>query len=83
MKYDLTLTKIKNTKFSSLYDHFIIGEKLSKKQYESLLAIAICFTNAEETYVQQLGYRIIVEYGNQTEDYIPLYEIAVNKGLPH
>ena len=81
MKYDLTLTKIKNTKFSSLYDHFIIGEKLSKKQYESLLAIAICFTNAEETYVQQLGYRIIVEYGNQTEDYIPLYEIAVNKGL--
>lgn len=81
MKYDLTLTKIKNTKFSSLYDHFIIGEKLSKKQYESLLAIAICFTNAEDTYVQQLGYRIIVEYGNQTEDYIPLYEIAVNKGL--
>lgn len=81
MKYDLTLAKIKNTDFASLYDRFIIGEKLSQKQYESLLAIAICFTNAEDTYVQQLGYRIIVEYCNQTEDYIPLYEIAVNKGL--
>lgn len=46
-----------------------------------MLAIAICFTNADDTNVQQLGYRIVVEYCNQTNDYIPLYEIAVNKGL--
>ena len=81
MKYDLTLAKIRNTDFASLYDRFIIGEKLSQKQYEILLAIAICFTNADDTNVQQLGYRIVVEYCNQTNDYIPLYEIAVNKGL--
>lgn len=81
MKYDLTLAKIRNTDFASLYDRFIVGEKLSKKQYEILLAIAICFTNADDTIVQQLGYRIVVEYCNQTNDYIPLYEIAVNKGL--
>ena len=81
MKYDLTLAKIKNTDFASLYDRFIIGEKLSKKRYEILLAIAICFTNADDINVQQLGYRIVVEYCNQTNDYIPLYEIAVNKGL--
>lgn len=81
MKYDLTLTKIKNTNFASLYGSFIVGEKLNKKQYESLLAIAICFTNADNTYVQHLGYRIIVDYCNQTGDYIPLYEIAINKGL--
>ena len=81
MKYDLTLAKIKNTDFASLYDRFIIGEKLSKKQYEILLAIAICFANADDINVQQLGYRIVVEYCNQTNDYIPLYEIAVNKGL--
>ena len=81
MKYDLTLAKIKNTDFASLYDRFIIGEKLSKKQYEILLAIAICFTNADDINVQQLGYRIVVDYCNQTNDYIPLYEIAVNKGL--
>ncbi len=81
MKYDLTLAKIRNTDFASLYDRFIVGEKLSQKQYEILLAIAICFTNADDTNVQQLGYRIVVEYCNQTNDYIPLYEIAVNKGL--
>ena len=76
MRFDLTLTKIKNTGFSTLYDRFIIGEKLSTKQYESLLAIAICFTNATDINVQQLGYRIIVEYCNQTHNYIPLYEIV-------
>lgn len=81
MKYDLTLVKIRNTNFALLYDRFIVGEKLSQKQYEILLAIAICFTNADDTKVQQLGYRIVVEYCNQTNDYIPLYEIAINKGL--
>lgn len=49
MRYDLTLAKIRNTDFASLYDRFIIGEKLSQKQYEILLAIAICFTNADDT----------------------------------
>lgn len=81
MKYDLTLAKIRNTDFASLYDQFIVGEKLSQKQYEILLAIAICFTNADDINVQQLGYRIVVEYCNQTNNYTPLYEIAVNKGL--
>lgn len=81
MKYDLTLAKIRNTDFASLYDRFIIGEKLRKSQYEILLAIAICFTNADDANVQGLGYRIVVEYCNQRRDYIPLYEIAVNKGL--
>lgn len=81
MKYDLTLAKIRNTDFASLYDRFVVGEKLSQKQYEILLAIAICFTNADDINVQQLGYRIVVEYCNQTNDYIPLYEIAINRGL--
>lgn len=81
MKYDLTLAKIRNTDFASLYDRFIVGEKLRQKQYETLLAIAICFTNADDVNVQQLGYRIVVEYCNQTNNYIPLYEMAVNKGL--
>lgn len=81
MKNDLTLSKIKKTSFESIYDCFIVGENLSKKQYESLLAIAICFTNAADVNVQHLGYRIIVDYCNQTKDYIPLYEIGINKGL--
>ena len=81
MKYDLTLKKIKKTNFSLLYNKFIIGDNLSYKQYESLLAIAICFINADSVEVQRLGYRIIVEYCNQKNNYIPLYEITINKGL--
>ena len=81
MKYDLTLTKIKNTDFNLLYDRFIIGEKLSEKQYEILLAVAICFINANDVSVQRLGYRIIVEYCNQSREYHALYEIAINTGL--
>lgn len=81
MKYDLTLAKIRNTDFASLYNQFIVGKELSPKQYEILLAIAICFTNADNVNVQQLGYRIVVEYCNQTKDYTSLYEISINKGL--
>ena len=80
MKYDLTLAKIRNTEFASLYDKFIIGEKLSQKQYEILLAIAICFTTADGINVPQLWYRIVVVYCNQTDDYTPLYKISVSKG---
>lgn len=81
MWYDLTIAKIKNTSFSTLYDRFIIGEELSKKEYECLLSIAICFTYAEDNDVQRFGYRIIVDYCNKAHDYVPLYEITINKGL--
>lgn len=81
MKFDLTLRKLNNTNFASLYDRFIVGEELSPKEYECLLAIAICFTNAMDVLVQQLGYRIIVEFCNQKNSYTSLYEISINKGL--
>lgn len=81
MKRDLTLAKIKNTAFASLYNRFLLGESLNRREYKSLLAIAICFTNADDIKVQQFGYRIIVEYCNQTGDYAPLYEISINEGL--
>ena len=81
MKNDLTLKKIKNTNFEVLYNDFIIRKPFNKKQYEKMLSIAICFLNAKNTFVKQLGYRIIVEYCNQTSDYVPLYEIAINNGL--
>lgn len=81
MRYDLTLAKIRNTDFVTLYNRFIIGDPLRQKECECLLAIAICFTNADDVNVQQLGYRIIVEYCNQVKDYAPLYEISINTGL--
>ena len=81
MKFDLSLKKIKNTDFSLLYNRFIIRHKLTTNEYKTILAIAVCFINAENINVKQLGYRIIVEYCNQTNDYAPLYEISINNGL--
>lgn len=81
MNEDITLRMIKGTIFRSLYNRFIIGFDLSKKEYENLLALAICFVRSKNGDVQKLGYRIIVEYCNQKHDYIPLYEIAINTGL--
>lgn len=78
---NLTLRKICNTDFSKLYKRFLLDEDLSSKEYERILSIAILFINTEILYIQRLGYRIIVIYGNRTGDYSPLYEIAINKGL--
>lgn len=77
----LTLRKIKNTSFPSLYRRFLLDDGLSNDDYRRMLSLAIIFINSENIFVQQLGYRIIVIYGNRTKDYLPLYEIAVNKGL--
>lgn len=81
MNYDLTIRQIKKTDFISLYNLFLTGKDMNLKQYETVLALAICFINANDEDVKRLGYRIIVEYCNQTNDYIPLYEIAINYGL--
>lgn len=81
MKFDLTLRKLNNTNFASLYDRFIVGEELSPKEYECLLAIAICFTNATDVLVQQLGYRIIVEFCNQKIAIHPYMRFQLIKGF--
>ncbi len=78
---DLTLAKIKNSSAAPIYRRFIVGEKLSDSEYVTLLKLALCFLNAEAVDVRRLGYRILVEYGNQTGDYAPLYEVAINQGL--
>src|SRR5699024_9077712 len=43
--------------------------------------LAIIFINEQDENILKLGYRIIVLYCNQTKDYKPLYDIALNKGL--
>ncbi len=80
-KRDLTLEEIKKTSFDALYHRFILGETLNANEYETLLALAVCFLNADAVDVRRLGYRILVEYGNQTGEYAPLYEVAINQGL--
>ena len=77
----LTLRKIRNTTFPTLYKRFLLDEELSSKEIERLLSIAIIMLNSSNIDVQRLGYRIIVIYSNRTQDYAPLYEISINQGL--
>lgn len=78
---ELTLRKIKNTAFPEFYRRFLLNESFTSTDNRRMLSLAIIFINSENIYVQNLGYRIIVIYGNRTKDYLPLYEIALNKGL--
>ena len=78
---DLTLRKIKNTPFPSFYRRFLLDNDLTSEDNRRMLSLAVLFINSDNIYVQQLGYRIIVIYGNRSNDYLPLYEVALNKGL--
>ena len=77
----LTLRRLKKTNFGQLYKKLVIGETLTRKDYIKLLALAVIFINEKDPNIIKLGYRIIVLYCNQTKDYKPLYDIAINKGL--
>lgn len=76
----MTLTRVRNTDFPQLYREFMLDEEMPLKDKEKILAIATIFLNSENTYVQNLGYRIILVFCNRTKDYRPLYEVAVNLG---
>lgn len=80
MKKDLTLARVRNTDFPRLYRKFILDEEMQLKDKEKILEIATIFLNSENTYVQNLGYRIVLVFCNRTKDYRPLYEVAVNLG---
>lgn len=77
----LTLNRLRNTDFDILYQKLIIGNHITETEYKKLLTLAIIFINESDQNILKLGYRIIVLYCNQTKDYKPLYDIAINKGL--
>ncbi len=80
-KKDLSIARIKNTKFSELYERFLLKKNLTSSDYLKVLSIAVIFINSHIDTTRKLGYRIIVIYCNQTHDYKPLYEIALNMGF--
>ena len=63
----LTLRKIKNTNFESLYKRFLLNDGLTRSDYETMLELAIVFLNSVELTVQKLGYRIVVIYTNRED----------------
>lgn len=78
---ELTLSRIKNTQFNKLFKKIVLEESLSQVEYQKLLSIAIVLLNEKDLHVRRLGYRVIVLYCNQTNDYKPLYDISLNQGL--
>ena len=81
MAKELTLSKLKNTDFMEFYLSFLEKDQLTRADSELALSLAVCFINSKNIYIKRLGYRIIVQYCNKTQDYAPLYELAINYGL--
>lgn len=78
---ELTIRKLANTKFKSLYFQFLKGDELADSEIVKLLAIAVVFLNHTTPEIRRLGYRIILFYGNATGQYQALYDVALNSGL--
>lgn len=78
---DLTLRKLNNTSFPQAYEEFLLNKHMNRTKYLKILEIATLFINSVNQNIKKLGYRIILVYCNRTNEYKPLYEIAVNTGL--
>ena len=76
----ITLRILRNTKFLTLYRKLLLGKDLDEREKEALLIIAVILINAGDENAQDLGYRVVVLYGNHLSDYEPLYDIAISKG---
>lgn len=78
---NLTIRIINNTNFPEAYEDFLLNRNMNESKYRKMLSLATLFLNSLNKNIQRLGYRIIVIYCNRTEDYSPLYDIAVNSGI--
>ena len=70
-----------NSDFTSLFEKLILNKEISDEEIQYLLKTAIFFLNFGDTYLQRLGYKILVVYSNRYNDYKPLYDFAINKGF--
>lgn len=78
----LTLKRLYNTEFKSLYWKFLSSPgNMTIKELEVLLSLGTYFVSLENEHIQKLGYRIFLLYSKYTEDYKPLYELSINKGF--
>ncbi|MEP4888945.1 MAG: hypothetical protein ABJV04_02880 [Aliiglaciecola sp.] len=77
----LTLRRLLNTDFSTLYQKLLLEDRLEKNEYLKLLSISIVLANQDELLLKQLAYRIILKYSINSMDYAPLYDFALNHGL--
>lgn len=85
---DLTFNRFKHHSFAeeyvlfkSVYNKLFFNTEFSDDEKSKILAIAVLFSNQSDEILKNLGYRIVLAYALQTNDYIPLYDIAINTGL--
>jgi len=77
----LSIKRLLNTSFVGVYKKLILKEELTKGEIVKLLSIAVILANQKKIELNRLGYRIVLSYGNQTGDYVPLYDLSINTGL--
>lgn len=75
------LKTIRNSNLIDLYRNLLLGEDLRIAEKEALLTAAVIFLNDSNLDLQSLGYRIVILYSNLTNDYVPLYDVALGKGF--
>lgn len=85
---ELTLNRLKHHSFSEMYKIFIsvyqklfLDDELTDGDINKILSMVVLFSNQSEKILKRLGYRMALAYGNKTNDYTPLYDIAINSGL--
>lgn len=72
---------INDTAFLNAYTKLATGdsETITKQEKFLLLKFAVIFLNYGEKELEKFGYKIILNYSNLFNDYIPLYDISMNK----
>lgn len=84
--YDITLKKVRNkqnlddSSFLSVYKKLVLFDgNLSNEEKSFILKVAIYFLNSKDQDIERFGYKIILRYCNQFNDYEPLRDIALSR----
>ncbi|MBF4354303.1 DEAD/DEAH box helicase family protein, partial [Vibrio anguillarum] len=64
-----------------IYYKLIGSEKLSEDDIGKILSIVIIFSNQSDNRLKNLAYRMSLLYGLKTNDFVPMYDLAINTGL--
>ncbi len=74
------LRTVRNSELFSLYQKLCDRHEFSEAEKSALLSVAVMLLNEPDVLSVTLGYRIIVLYSNLTQDFEPLYDVALSRG---
>ena len=77
---EITLAKLRRTRFFELYKKLIIKSKISDFQLQGLYKLAIIFLNRGDDQVRKLGYKVLLKSSFYENLYRPIYDVSVNLG---